>query len=156
MIYFAGEAKGGDLFYVSAKKNETTFSTPLRVNSQPGSAVAIGNIRGAHLALGRNGRPHVAWMGSNSALPKAPGNETPMLYARFNDAGDAFEPQRNVIISRVNGYHGSTIAGASLGGMKHMHDQGGPWVPGIEHVMQPYAFGEGLGEGWNGGRGDPD
>ncbi len=56
------------------------------------------------------------------------------------------EPNRNIIISRVNGYHGSTIAGASLGGMKAMHDQGGPWVPGIEHVMQPYAFQEGFGE----------
>src|SRR5665213_616886 len=59
------------------------------------------------------------------------------------------EPKRSVIISRVNGYHGSTIAGASLGGMKAMHDQGGPWIPGIEHVMQPYPFGEGFGE-------DPD
>ena len=49
------------------------------------------------------------------------------------------EPERTVIIARVNGYHGSTIAGVSLGGMKAMHDQGGPWVPGIEHVMQPYA-----------------
>jgi putrescine aminotransferase len=56
------------------------------------------------------------------------------------------EPNRNIIISRVNGYHGSTIAGASLGGMKAMHDQGGPWVPGIEHIMQPYAFQEGFGE----------
>jgi putrescine---pyruvate transaminase len=56
------------------------------------------------------------------------------------------QPQRNVIIARVNGYHGSTIAGASLGGMKHMHEQGGPWVPGIEHVVQPYHFGEGFGE----------
>jgi putrescine aminotransferase len=56
------------------------------------------------------------------------------------------EPNRSIMISRVNGYHGSTIAGASLGGMKAMHDQGGPWVPGIEHVMQPYAFQEGFGE----------
>ena len=56
------------------------------------------------------------------------------------------EPNRNVIISRVNGYHGSTIAGVSLGGMAAMHDQGGPWLPGIEHVMQPYAFQEGFGE----------
>ncbi|MDB5480710.1 MAG: aspartate aminotransferase family protein [Caulobacteraceae bacterium] len=56
------------------------------------------------------------------------------------------EPNRNVIISRVNGYHGSTVAGVSLGGMKAMHDQGGPWVPGIEHVMQPYRFQEGFGE----------
>ena len=56
------------------------------------------------------------------------------------------QPERNVLIARRNAYHGSTIAGASLGGMKHMHVQGGPWVPGIEHVMQPYPFGEGFGE----------
>ena len=56
------------------------------------------------------------------------------------------KPNRNIIIGRVNGYHGSTIAGASLGGMKHMHDQGGPWVPGIEHIMQPYQFNDVSGE----------
>ena len=56
------------------------------------------------------------------------------------------QPRRTTIIARVNGYHGSTVAGASLGGMKAMHDQGGPWVPNIEHVMQPYRFGEGFGE----------
>ncbi len=56
------------------------------------------------------------------------------------------QPERNVVIARVNGYHGSTIAGASLGGMKAMHEQGGPWVPGIEHVMQPYKFQDGFDE----------
>jgi putrescine aminotransferase len=56
------------------------------------------------------------------------------------------QPERNVIIARTNGYHGSTIAGASLGGMKHMHAQGGPWLPGIEHIIQPYHFGEAFGE----------
>ena len=56
------------------------------------------------------------------------------------------EPQRSIIIARTNAYHGSTIAGASLGGMKAMHDQGGPWLPGIEHVMQPYGFDVGFGE----------
>jgi putrescine aminotransferase len=56
------------------------------------------------------------------------------------------QPNRSIIIARSNGYHGSTIAGASLGGMKHMHEQGGPWVPGIEHVIQPYPFNEGFGE----------
>jgi putrescine aminotransferase len=55
------------------------------------------------------------------------------------------KPERNVIISRWNGYHGSTIAGASLGGMKPMHDQLGPdgAVPNIVHINQPYWFGEG-------------
>jgi putrescine aminotransferase len=56
------------------------------------------------------------------------------------------QPRRSTIIARVNGYHGSTIAGASLGGMKAMHDQGGPWLPDIEHVMQPYLFGDGFGQ----------
>jgi putrescine---pyruvate transaminase len=56
------------------------------------------------------------------------------------------EPQRQIIIGRTNGYHGSTIGGASMGGMKAMHDQGGPWVPGFEHVIQPYKFADGFAE----------
>lgn len=56
------------------------------------------------------------------------------------------QPDRNVIIARENAYHGSTIAGASLGGMKAMHNQGGPWLPGIVRVRQPYQFNEGFGE----------
>jgi putrescine aminotransferase len=53
------------------------------------------------------------------------------------------QPQRTVIISRHNAYHGSTMAGASLGGMKPMHEQGGLPIPGIVHIRQPYWFGEG-------------
>jgi putrescine aminotransferase len=56
------------------------------------------------------------------------------------------QPQRTVFISRWNAYHGSTVAGVSLGGMKHMHAQGDLPIPGVEHVMQPYQFGEGFGE----------
>ena len=50
------------------------------------------------------------------------------------------EPERDVIISRWNGYHGSTMAGASLGGMRAMHSQGGLPIPGIVHIGQPYWF----------------
>lgn len=56
------------------------------------------------------------------------------------------EPKRSIFISRWNAYHGSTMAGASLGGMKHMHPIGGLPIPGVEHVMQPYRFNEGFGE----------
>jgi putrescine aminotransferase len=56
------------------------------------------------------------------------------------------EPQRQIFISRWNAYHGSTVAGVSLGGMKMMHAQGNLPVPGVEHVMQPYQFGEAYGE----------
>jgi putrescine aminotransferase len=54
--------------------------------------------------------------------------------------------ERKIFISRHNAYHGSTVAAASLGGMTYMHAQGDLPIPGIEHVMQPYLFGEGFGE----------
>lgn len=53
------------------------------------------------------------------------------------------QPEKFVVIGRHNGYHGSTMAGASLGGMKGMHAQGGLPIPGIVHIDQPYWFGEG-------------
>ena len=39
------------------------------------------------------------------------------------------KPQKNIFIGRWNGYHGSTVAGASLGGMKGMHAHGRPADP---------------------------
>ena len=53
------------------------------------------------------------------------------------------EPDRTVIISRENAYHGSTMAGASLGGMAFMHAQGGLPIPGIVHIRQPYWYADG-------------
>ena len=53
------------------------------------------------------------------------------------------QPDKNILIGRFNGYHGSTVAGASLGGMKGMHSQGGLPIPNIHHINQPYWFGEG-------------
>jgi len=49
-------------------------------------------------------------------------------------------PEKKTIISRDNAYHGSTMAAASLGGMKYMHEQGELPIPGIEHIMQPYWY----------------
>jgi putrescine aminotransferase len=48
------------------------------------------------------------------------------------------QPERKVIIGRLNGYHGSTMAGASLGGMSGMHAQGDLPIPNITHIEQPY------------------
>jgi len=53
------------------------------------------------------------------------------------------EDQRRTFISRVNGYHGSTCAAASLGGMKPMHALDGLPLPGFEHIRQPYWYQEG-------------
>jgi putrescine aminotransferase len=50
------------------------------------------------------------------------------------------KPEKRIVISRNWAYHGSTIAGASLGGMAAMHGQLHGPVPDIVHVMPPYAF----------------
>jgi len=54
------------------------------------------------------------------------------------------KPTKKTIISRKNAYHGSSVAGASLGGMAGMHAQSGLPIPGIVHIAQPYWFGEGM------------
>ncbi|MEK9744169.1 MAG: aspartate aminotransferase family protein [Gammaproteobacteria bacterium] len=53
------------------------------------------------------------------------------------------QPEKQVIISRKNAYHGSTMAGASLGGMAAMHAQGGLPIPDIVHINQPFWYLEG-------------
>jgi len=50
------------------------------------------------------------------------------------------KPEKNRIISRNMAYHGSTVAGTSLGGMEGMHEQLGGAVPNIVHVMMPYSY----------------
>lgn len=53
------------------------------------------------------------------------------------------KPGKSAIIARKNGYHGSSVGSASLGGMQAMHAQGGLPIPGISHIDQPYWYGEG-------------
>jgi putrescine aminotransferase len=69
------------------------------------------------------------------------GNDTVIrLVRRYWDLKG--QPDKRVIISRKNAYHGSTVAAASLGGMGFMHEQFNV-LPDIVHVDQPYWFGEG-------------
>ncbi len=82
---------------------------------------------------------HVFFSGSGSE-----GNDTVVrMVRRYWDV--LGQPQRQVIISRHNAYHGSTMAGASLGGMSGMHAQGGLPIPNITHIQQPYWFEHGRG-----------
>lgn len=97
LIYFKGEPKAGDVFYVRSMDGGATWSTPVRVNSQANSVIATGTVRGAQIALGKNGRVHVAWNGSKASQPQSLDNTEPILYTRLNDAGDGFEKQRNLI-----------------------------------------------------------
>ena len=158
LIYYKGEGKGGDIFYVRQEPGMDTFSKPIQVNSQPKSAMAAGTIRGAQLAVSRNGRVHVAWNGpapsghastGHAAAGHSPeghgaaghspdaeahdghasgGHSThgqaaeqpawmraPMLYARLNDAGTAFESERDVITKARGLDGGGSIAADEMG-----------------------------------------
>jgi hypothetical protein len=103
LAYFSGDPKHGDVFYARSDDFGRTFSSRSRVNSQAGSVIAIGSIRGAQISVGKRNRVHVAWNGSDVAEPRGPVNPeagtpgSPMLYARLNDRGTAFEEQRNLM-----------------------------------------------------------
>ena len=123
MIYLSGEPGAADVFYVRSADGGKSFSRAVRVNSQEGSAIATGTIRGAQIAIGRSGTVHVAWNGSDRALPKPPVNPRtkragmPMLYARANAAGTAFERQRNLMSRTTNLDGGGSIAADDRGGI---------------------------------------
>lgn len=118
LIYFKGDPQGGDIFYVRQEPGKESFSNPLRVNNRSGSAMAVGTIRGAQLAAGKDGRVHVAWdgMGKGAAPATINGKEvTPLLYTRLNDTGTGFDPERNLITYAAGLDGGSSVAADDQG-----------------------------------------
>jgi hypothetical protein len=107
LLYYSGDQLHGDLFYVKSSDLGSTWSSPLRVNSEPGTAIAAGTIRGGQIVLGKNGRVHVAWNGSSKVAP--------MLYSRLNDSRTAFEPERNLMTHTFGLDGGGAVAADSAG-----------------------------------------
>jgi hypothetical protein len=114
LIYLKGEPGAGDIFYVRREPGQDKFSKPIQVNSRPHTAMATGTIRGPQLAVGKNGRVHVAWDGMGEGA-SATNGRLPLLYARLNDGGTAFEPERN-IITYAYGLDGGSSVAADLQG----------------------------------------
>ncbi|MBO9395394.1 aspartate aminotransferase family protein [Shimia sp. R9_2] len=80
---------------------------------------------------------HVFYAGSGSEA-----NDTNMRLVRHYWSAKG-KPSKTVFISRKNAYHGSTMAGASLGGMVPMHQQGSLPIPDVHHINQPNWWAEG-------------
>jgi hypothetical protein len=115
LIYFANDPLHGDIFYVRSSDAGEHFTRPMRVNSQSDSALVIGGVRGPQLTLGKGARLHVAWNGSDKAIPRSPISGPPMLYTRLNDAADAFEPQRNLMTRSGQLDGGGSVAADNSG-----------------------------------------
>jgi putrescine aminotransferase len=80
---------------------------------------------------------HVFYAGSGSEA-----NDTNLRLVRHYWSAKG-KPTKTIFISRKNAYHGSTVAGASLGGMVPMHQQGSLPIPDIHHINQPNWWAEG-------------
>lgn len=118
LIYYKGDPGGGDIFYARRPPGQIGFSRPLKVNGHLGTAMAMGTIRGAQLALGKEGRVHVVWdgMGKGAATIAIGGKQAaPLLYTRLNDEGTAFEPERNLITYAAGLDGGSSVAADARG-----------------------------------------
>lgn len=96
LVWLQGEPKACDVFYQKLPGGRTNGMVPIRVNRHAGSAIAIGTIRGAQLAVGRHGRVHIVWNGSSKAEPR-PASGAPLLYTRLDETDNAFEPERNLM-----------------------------------------------------------
>lgn len=133
MIYFQGDPMGGDIYYATQAPDEDRFSKSIRVNSNPGSAIAVGTMRGPQLAVGRGGEVHVAWMGGNGATKvMIEGVEnTPMVYTRLASDHKSFEPERAV---------NTKVGGLDGGGSVAADQKGNVWV--IWHGVPPGVKGE--------------
>ena len=115
LVYLSGDPSHTDVSYSRSTDGGATWTSPIRVNSQPGSALSIGTVRGAQMAVGRDGHVYVAWMGSSIAEPQAPRGLAPMLFSRLSDDGKSFEPQRNLITSHPGLDGGGSVAADRAG-----------------------------------------
>lgn len=127
LVYLKGDPAHCDVFYSRRVDGSTAFTVPMRVNDVPGSAIALGTVRGAQLAVGSNGRVHVVWNGSQSQGNGVRG--APMLYARLDSTGRRFEPQRNLMTSTIDLDGGGSVAVGANGRVYvfwHGHAKNGP------------------------------
>jgi hypothetical protein len=115
MIYFSGDAAAGNIEYVRRAAGAKAFSKPIRVNSQPDSALAVGTVRGPQMAVGQDGQVDVVWFGSSKAKPRGPDGSTPLLFSRLNASGAAFTPQRNLVRYAKGLDGGLSVAAARKG-----------------------------------------
>ena len=58
LIYFKGDAFGGDVYYTRLASAADSWQDALKVNSLGETVVAAGTVRGAHLALGIDDAEH--------------------------------------------------------------------------------------------------
>lgn len=135
LIYFKGDPKGGDIFYVRREPGQHDFSKPIRVNSQPHTAMAIGTIRGAQLAVGKNSRVHVVWDGMGEGGSTL--GSTPPHQAHSHDASAHSHPEHDASADSRPSHDGSGNKQPLF--YTRLNDEGTAFEP--ERNIITYAYG---------------
>ena len=113
LLFLAGPASESDVFHTTLNPKTKSFAKPKRVNHTTGNAVAMGSIRGAQGAWGRDGRLHVVW---NATVPDSDGkSHMEVRYTRSDSTGDNFEPERGLMHAGKFLDGGATLAADQQG-----------------------------------------
>jgi hypothetical protein len=115
LLWFQGDPAAGDLFVASSRDGGATLEATRRVNGERSRALALGTVRGARLAVGRDDSLQVVWMGAAKAEPRAPAGATPLLHARAGDGREPFSSPRSVISAAVGLDGGFDVAADGRG-----------------------------------------
>ncbi|MBK8090559.1 MAG: exo-alpha-sialidase [Verrucomicrobiaceae bacterium] len=114
LVYLKGDSKACDIRYASRRADGGAWSAPITVNSEPRSAIAAGTIRGAQVALGKDGSVQVIWNG-NTGGKKDMMMRAPLLHARLPSGAKAFSAQQNLIGDTTALDGGASIAANEKG-----------------------------------------
>lgn len=114
LVYLKGDPKGCDIRHSTRRAESGGWSAPVTVNSELRSGIATGTIRGAQMALGKDGSVQVIWNGSADTKPgKMP--QSKLLYARLQPGAKEFSPQQNLLGDTTALDGGASIAANDKG-----------------------------------------
>lgn len=114
VVYLKGDPKGCDIRHATRSAAGGAWSAPTTVNSVPRSAIAAGTIRGAQIALGKEGSLQVIWNGSTNAKG-AKAAQAPLLHARLLPGAREFMPQQDLLGETTALDGGASIAANDKG-----------------------------------------
>ena len=112
LVYLMEQPNGADIRYTRRAAVAKSWQPPVTVNTLPQSAVVTGTIRGAQIALGKNGHVHVVW---NGAAQKGDHARAPLYYTRMVNA--KFEKQRTMNEGTLHLDGGASVAATDQGGV---------------------------------------
>ncbi len=115
LVYLVGEMRNSDVRY-TRRQGTGPWSPAVTVNSEAGSAIAGGTIRGAQMALGKDGSVQVLWNGhSAEAAKRGKPVKSPLWHARLAPGASSFTPQQDLMSDSLALDGGASIAASRDG-----------------------------------------